>query len=67
MPKYSFTSKRSDYLTPAWFYEKVLDEAGLTMFDCDVCCSIFNIPAHFRYRQDGLYLNSGNRISEMMV
>lgn len=64
MPKYSFTAKRSDYLTPAWFYEKVLDEAGITMFDCDVCCSIFNIPAHFRYRQDGLYLNSGNKISE---
>ena len=64
MPKYKFTSNRNDYLTPAWFYEKVLDEAGLTMFDCDVCCSEFNIPAHFRYRKDGLYLNSGNKISK---
>lgn len=65
MPKYNFTSKRSDYLTPAWFYEKVLDEAGLQIFDCDVCCSFSNIPANFRYKKDGLYMNSGNKVSDL--
>lgn len=52
---YKLTSKRDDYLTPSSFYEKVLNNAGIGIFDCDVCCTVFNIPALYHYKKDGLY------------
>lgn len=54
-PKYDYTAQRDDYLTPCEFYEKVLEKNGLQLFDCDVCCSHYNVPARFHYKKDGLY------------
>lgn len=53
--KYDYSAQRDDYLTPSEIYEKILDENGLTIFDCDVCCSVYNVPARFHYKKDGLY------------
>ena len=61
--KYDYTSTRDDYLTPPEIIQTVLENNNRLFFDCDVCCSIDNIPAKFRYRKDGLYLNSGNKVS----
>lgn len=63
MSKYDFTATRDDYLTPADIIEYVLGVNRLEKFDCDVCCSLDNIPASFRYRKTGLYLNSGSKVS----
>lgn len=62
--KYDFSSIHSDYLTPPELVASVLKSNGLVQFDCDTCCSQNNIPANFRYKIDGLYLNSGNKISD---
>lgn len=64
MDKYNFTAERDDYLTPSEIVEYILDTHGLELFDCDVCCSQDNIPAKMRYRKNGLFLNSGNKISD---
>lgn len=56
MPKYVFYSTRDDYMTPATFVEKVLQENNLQYFDCDVCCTEFNIPAKHHYKKDGHYI-----------
>ena len=61
---YKLTSLRYDYLTPPSFLEQVLNIAGLNKFDCDVCCSQFNVPAHFYYKEDGLYFRYKSRLSE---
>ena len=62
--KYNFSSQKNNYLTPAAFYEKVLEEAGLNIFDCDVCCSEFNIPAKLYYKPEGLYSLNGVKLSD---
>ena len=62
--KYNFTSQKNNYLTPASFYEKVLEDNHLTMFDCDVCCSQFNIPAKLYYKHDGLYSINGTKLAD---
>ena len=56
MPKYVFYSTRDDYMTPVNFVEKVLQENNLPFFDCDVCCTEFNIPAKSHYKKDGFYI-----------
>lgn len=53
--KYNFTAQREDYLTPREFCLKVLKANDLAYFDCDVCCSQFNIPAIIYYRKDGAF------------
>ena len=64
MSKYDFSATRDDYLTPTEIIEYVLDTNNLETFDCDVCCSKDNIPAKFRYRKDGLFLDSGKKVSD---
>lgn len=65
-PKYNYTAKRDDYLTPSVIYEDVLEKNNLQIFDCDVCCSTFNIPSRFYYKKDGLYQHRyGDKISEL--
>lgn len=64
---YKLTSLRNDYLTPHYFVERVLNIAGLNKFDCDVCCSHFNVPAHFYYKQDGLYFRYKNNLTERLL
>lgn len=57
MSKYNFEQKRNDYLTPPELVKMGLEMAGAEKFDCDVCCSIKNIPADFHYIEgetDGL-------------
>lgn len=61
---YKLTSKRDDYLTPSSFYEKVLDDGNIGIFDCDVCCTLFNVPALFHYTTAGLYDLDGNKVNE---
>lgn len=61
--KYNYDSTRDDYLTPHGVIMDVLSEYGVDSFDCDTCCTLDNIPAKFRYRKDGLYLNSGEKVS----
>lgn len=53
--KYNYSALRDDYLTPSEIYEKILNENNLTLFDCDVCCSTYNVPARFHYKKNGLY------------
>ena len=43
--KYNYTARRDDYLTPHSFIQRVLKEENLPYFDCDVCSSLYNIPA----------------------
>lgn len=57
MPKYVFYSVRDDYMTPISFIEKVLQDNNLHVFDCDVCCTEFNVPAKSHYKKDGYYIN----------
>ena len=64
MGKYDFTAQRDDYLTPSEIVQYVLDMNDLEQFDCDVCCFQSNIPAKFRYKKDGLFLDSGAKISD---
>lgn len=63
MEKYNFKQERSDYLTPPEILEEIFQELNLLgiytgeKFDCDVCCSQKNIPAHHHFingEQDGL-------------
>lgn len=48
-PKYVFTSKRSDYLTPNCLVDRILSKINQKKFYLDCCCSFKNIPAekHF--------------------
>lgn len=57
MSKYKHSRIRNDYLTPSDLVNKILKENGLKKFDCDVCCSTFNIPATFHYTKNGAYKN----------
>ena len=61
--KYNFTQERCDYLTPPELVTEclsVLNDLGtlyVNMFQCDVCCSIKNIPALHHFidgEKDGL-------------
>lgn len=61
--KYNFEAQRDDYLTPSEIYLDVLSENGLDYFDCDVCCTLTNIPALLHYKKDGLYFD-GEKISD---
>lgn len=61
--KYNYGAMRDDYLTPHGLIMDVLSEYGVDSFDCDTCCTLDNIHAKFRYRKDGLYLNSGEKVS----
>ena len=54
--KYDYTAKRDDYLTPHSFIQKVLREENLPYFDCDVCSSLYNIPALIYGTKDGFYI-----------
>lgn len=62
--KYVYKSTRDDYLTPSKFYENLMEKEDLGIFDCDVCCSIFNVPALFHYKKDGLYNLESKKISD---
>lgn len=64
MPKYDFSSKRDDYLTPTDVIDYVLSKNNLERFMCDVCCTKANIPAHFGYKKDGLYLYDSTKLSD---
>lgn len=55
MSKYNFQSIRDDYLTPPAIYQQVLQENDLPYFECDTCCSKYNIPALIYYKRDGQY------------
>ena len=55
-PKYDYTAKRADYLTPHSFIQKVLREENLPYFDCDVCSSLYNIPALIYGTKDGFFI-----------
>lgn len=55
-PKYDYTAKRDDYLTPHSFIQKVLREENLPYFDCDVCSSLYHIPALIYGTKDGFYI-----------
>lgn len=62
MSKYNFEQQRSDYQTPPELIFKALAiiNKGKLFFDCDVCCSIKNIPAHHYFingSRDGLKEN----------
>lgn len=61
MSKYVYNSNRGDYLTPPDFIKQLLKELDRDEFMCDVCCTLDNIPAFFRYKKDGLYLD-GNKL-----
>lgn len=54
--EYDYTAKRDDYLTPHSFIQKVLREENLPYFDCDVCSSLYNIPALIYGTKDGFYI-----------
>lgn len=64
MTKYAYTKEKNDYLTPPELVKlglqlisNVKGTASIDKFDCDVCCSIENIPALHYYRDgetDGL-------------
>lgn len=64
MNKYIYESTRDDYLTPSELYENLMEKENLKIFDCDVCCSHFNIPALFHYKKDGLYNLEGEKLSD---
>lgn len=64
MSKYNFESLRDDYLTPSEFYGELMDKEKILIFDCDVCCTQFNIPAVWHYKKDGLYNLDGKRESD---
>ena len=61
--KYNYSSNRGDYLTPNTFVRSILKEIGREQFDCDVCCSVRNIPAMACYRKDGYYID-GRKFGE---
>lgn len=62
--KYNYSSSRGDYLTPSVFVESILSELGRERFDCDVCCSMRNIPAVACYMLDGYYVE-GIKVGEL--
>ena len=64
MSKYVFTAQRDDYLTPTEIIKSVLKKHKRKSFDCDVCCSIDNIPANFRFKKDGLYFSDDIKIHD---
>lgn len=59
--KYNYTATRDDYLTPHSFIQKVLKEENLSYFDCDVCSSMYNIPALVYGTKDGFYISDGEK------
>lgn len=54
--KYNYTARRDDYLTPHSFIQRVLKEENLPYFDCDVCSSLYNIPALIYGTKDGFFI-----------
>ncbi len=61
--KYNYTAKRDDYLTPDKFLYELMEKEDIIIFDCDVCCSVFNIPAIWHFKKDGLYNLDGQKKS----
>lgn len=58
--KYNYTFDKNNYLTPPVLVQAGLEMAGINIFDCDVCCTLKNIPAieHFvNGQKDGLKEN----------
>lgn len=49
MSKYNFEQKRNDYMSPPELVKMALDFKHKKIFDLDVCCSEFNIPADLYY------------------
>lgn len=59
--KYNYTAQRDDYLTPHSFIQKVLQKENLPYFDCDVCSSLYNIPALIYGTKDGFFIPDGEK------
>lgn len=58
--KYNYTFDKNNYLTPPELVQEGLEMARINIFDCDVCCTLKNIPAikHFiNGQKDGLKEN----------
>lgn len=55
-PKYDYSAQRDDYLTPSSFIQKVLKEENLPYFNCDVCSSLYNVPALIYGTKDGFFV-----------
>lgn len=49
---YKLTSTRSDYITPRYLIDEVLNHDGINEFDLDVCCNKENIPAKEYYKAE---------------
>lgn len=62
--KYNYTSQRQDYMTPPEFVLQVMKDYLISVFECDTCCTEFNIPAHVYYKEDGLYHDGVKTSSE---
>lgn len=64
MSKYIYVAERDDYLTPPEFITELLKKYKIDKFDCDVCCTKFNIPARLYYTLDGLYSEGTQKLTD---
>lgn len=61
--KYNYDYTENDYKTPPELYRMALRRLGLEKFGLDACCSEFNIPSWAYYKQEGFFMEGGEKLN----